>query len=186
VAHDRGKVDLFVTQVAGGPRLRLTDDEAREAAPDFSPDGNRIAFGRFSPGGEQPEVCVISALGGEAVPVVREATRPRWSPDGSRLAFVRLRRGEPSSVATVAADGSDSREVLAGDPLYWALRDLTWAPDGRSLVVARSTGGQATDLWLVPIGGGAARQVWNDRRGVQHHPDSPPTARDRHVRARHR
>jgi TolB protein len=166
VAHDRGKVDLFVTQVAGGARLRLTDDEAREAAPDFSPDGNRIAFGRFSPGGEQPEVCVISALGGEAVPVVRDATRPRWSPDGACLAFVRPRSGTPSSVATVAADGSDPREVLAGEPLYWALRDLSWAPDGRSLVVARSTGGQATELWLVPIGGGAARQVWDDPPGV--------------------
>jgi Tol biopolymer transport system component len=166
VAQDRGRVDLFVAQVAGGARLRLTNDDAREAAPDFSPDGDRIAFGRFSPGGEQPEVCVISALGGEAVPVAHDATRPRWSPDGSRLAFVRLRSGEPNSVAAVAADGSDQTEILAGDPLYWALRGLAWAPDGRSLAVARSTGGQATELWLVPIGGGAARRGWDDPSGV--------------------
>ena len=166
VAEDRGRVDLFVSQIAGGARLRLTEDEAREAAPDFSPDGNRIVFGRFSPGGEQPEVCVIPALGGEAVPVVRDAIRPRWSPDGSRLGFVRLHGGKLHSLAVVAADGSAPTEVLAGDPVYPFLRELAWAPDGRTLVVARSTGGQASELWLVPLAGDAARRAWDEPPGV--------------------
>jgi Tol biopolymer transport system component len=166
VADERGTVDLFVNQVAGGARLRLTDDEAREAAPDFSPDGNRLAFVRYPPGGEAPEGCVMPALGGTVVPVVRDAIRLRWSPDGSRLAFIRLQRGQPRTVATVGADGRDPVEVLAGDPVYPFPRDLAWAPDGRSLIVARSSGGQACELWLVPLDGGGARRLWDDPPGV--------------------
>jgi hypothetical protein len=60
--HD-GRVDLYVGRVRGGARVRLTDDEALEGSPRFSPDGERIAFSRRSSSGL--EIRVIPALGGD-------------------------------------------------------------------------------------------------------------------------
>lgn len=64
-AEEQGQVDLFVVRVAGGSRVRLTNDEAREAAPHFSPDGERIAFTRTDSNSGMPEIWIIAALGGQ-------------------------------------------------------------------------------------------------------------------------
>ena len=47
IASDAGNVNLYVRRVAGGERIRLTDDSAFKDDPSFSPDG----IGSPSPGG---------------------------------------------------------------------------------------------------------------------------------------
>ena len=42
-AEDTGRIDLFVRRVGGGAQVRLTNDDARETHPRFSPDGERAA-----------------------------------------------------------------------------------------------------------------------------------------------
>ena len=64
IAGDAGKVNLYVSRVAGGERIRLTDDAALKDDPAFSPDGDRIAFSRRRPDAARPEICLIPALGG--------------------------------------------------------------------------------------------------------------------------
>src|SRR5207247_2313714 len=73
IAGDAGKVHLYVSRVAGGERIRLTDDSALKDDPAFSPDGDRIAFSRRRPDATRPEICLIPALGGRAVPVIPDA-----------------------------------------------------------------------------------------------------------------
>jgi Tol biopolymer transport system component len=166
IAGEAGHLDLYVRRVAGGEPVRLTDDSSAKDGPSFSPDGDRIAFGRHRPDAQTPEICVIPALGGRAIPVISDGDSPEWSPDGTRLAFVLDRRGEPEAVATAAADGSDLRTLLRADAdlpyFYWP----SWAPDGTQLAISRSAGGIMQEVWLVPATGGPARRMWQDPPGV--------------------
>ncbi len=80
--------DLFVARIDGTQYRRLTDDEFRDRAPTWSPDGRQLAFysdrsgnyelWRIRPDGSGLEQ--MTAFGGG----VNFAT---WAPDGSMLAF---------------------------------------------------------------------------------------------------
>ncbi|MBI3669281.1 MAG: serine/threonine-protein kinase, partial [Acidobacteria bacterium] len=165
VAEDGGKLDLFVSRVAGGERVRLTSDAAHEARPAFSPDSEHVAFTRLR-ADASPEICVIPSLGGEAVPVAAGALHPAWSPDGTRLAFVLRKPGQPEELATAAADGTDLRIILPGDGDYPFLLHPSWSPDASQVAVVRSTGGIAREIWLVPSRGGLPRRLSADPPGV--------------------
>ena len=166
VAQDQGRHDLFVSRVAGGARVRLTNDEALESSPEFSPDGERIVFTRVGSETRRPEICIVPTLGGQAARVQSDGLDAAWSPDGSRLVFVLRRPGEGDALVTCAADGTNLVPRLHSDGNYPFFRHPAWSPAGNQLVVVRSTGGLAGELWSVPIEGGAPHRLWEDAPGV--------------------
>ncbi len=166
IAGDAGNVNLYVRRVAGGERIRLTDDAALKDDPSFSPDGDRIAFARRRPDSTRLEICVIPALGGRATPVIADGRTPAWSPDGSHLAFIQIRRGEPEALAVAAADGSDMRILLKADAVYPFFNRPVWSPDASLVAFSRSGGGIAQEIWLMPAAGGQPRRMWQDPPGV--------------------
>jgi eukaryotic-like serine/threonine-protein kinase len=166
VAEDQAHMDLFVGRVAGGGRVRLTDDEAREIGPQFSPDGEHILFTRLGAENKLPEIWVVPTLGGHAARVVSNASDAAWSPDGSRIAFVIRQPSQGDALATAAADGTGASTVLRSDALYPFFRNPVWSPDGSQLRVVRSAGGIAGDLWLVPLKDGSPRRLSKDLPGV--------------------
>jgi eukaryotic-like serine/threonine-protein kinase len=159
VAEDeRGQFDLYVSRVAGGGRVRVTNDAARESRPRFSPDGERIVFARRRAGSPASEICAVPALGGETT-VITSGSQPVWAPEGQRIAFVRLATDGRQWIATANADGHDVRDLVAGDGAYPFVRAPAWSPDARSIVFVRGTGGVAGELWVVPSAGGAPRKL---------------------------
>ncbi|MBU1258656.1 MAG: amidohydrolase, partial [Alphaproteobacteria bacterium] len=79
---------LWTMPVAGGPLKRLTGDFDDLAQPDWSPDGNRIAFQSYRSGNFH--IWSVAADGSD----MRQHTdgllddrEPRWSPDGRTIAF---------------------------------------------------------------------------------------------------
>lgn len=158
--------DLYVTRVAGGERMKLTNDASRKEWPAFSADGERIVFARRLVGEPEEEICTVPTLGGQIVIVAQGGTMPAWSPDGARIAFVRQKAGEAETLAIMSLDGNEPRTILAGDAIYPFLGRPAWSRDGQAIAVARSRGGDSREIWLVPVNGGTATQLTHGTGGV--------------------
>ncbi len=166
VAFREGHTDLFIGRSAGREHIRLTNDDAEEGMPNFSPDGEHIVYTRFGSETGLSELYIIPTLGSQAVHVMEHALDAAWSSDGKRLAFVLRRPGEGDALATSTTEGTDVSIVMRADAAYPFFRAPSWSPDGKSLVVTRSSGGSAGEIWLVPVDGASPRRLSNDPPGI--------------------
>jgi serine/threonine-protein kinase len=152
-----GHRDLYVRRVAGGQVIRLTNDDAAESTPRFSPDGESIVFARRSSDAAEPAIWIMPALGGAPALVIRDGQSPAWAPSGDRIALVRREAGRPDVMATVRSDGTEFHEIYRDAPPYLVLRALDWSPDGSEIALVRSLGGGAGEIWRVSLDGRSAR-----------------------------
>lgn len=108
-----GTVALFVVDADGSGVTRLTPWRMNAEGASWSPDGERILFGAggtfftVRPDGTDITGIEMHTGAGFAFPF-----DPSWSPDGTRLVFsMYRRRTDQVDIFTVAADGSDLRQI---------------------------------------------------------------------------
>jgi len=80
----------------GSEQRRLTQNDANEFTPCWSPDGLKIAFASNREGSGRAEIYIMRTDGSELRKVTNDpgrATEPAWSPDGSKIAFTSNRDG---------------------------------------------------------------------------------------------
>ena len=149
-----GNPEVYTIMANGSGLRRLTETEALEGGPRWSPDGGRIAFHSNRDG--NLEIYTMDDQGGD----VRRLTEhpaadfsPTWSPDGTRMAFVSERDGNPE-IYVMNADGSHVQR-LTNNPAA----DLmpAWSPDGKQIVFVSDRGG-AQELYLMDANGGNVAQ----------------------------
>lgn len=173
---DSGRIDIYVARVAGGGRIRLTNDDDAEAGPRFSHDGERVAFAISQRSRPTPEIRILPALGGEVLGTIPNAHSPAWSRDG-RLAYLRQQAPTASmELAVSSSNGADTRTILRGDSAFPFLRNPAWSVDGAEIAVVRGTGGIAGEIWLVRASGGSPRKLGSDPPAA--HSDWPSYAPD--------
>jgi hypothetical protein len=110
---------------ADGTGLRqLTDSATGGGGPIVSPDGARIAFGRYEEAYWESEVPFIYVMDADGSNLRRVSwgVATSWSPDGSTIAMDAY--GFTSGTYLVAADGSGTQPFLSD------ARQPVWAPDG--------------------------------------------------------
>jgi TolB protein len=105
----RSGLDQVWTMYADGTDpVQLTFDAVfKGQVPDWSPDGQKLAYAAGDPG----DVLVMDADGGNQHVVVGGPTDdfgPSWSPDGESLAFIRF---DDRTVYVATADGNDAHAV---------------------------------------------------------------------------
>jgi dipeptidyl aminopeptidase/acylaminoacyl peptidase len=172
----------------GYPARQFTTGTADDIDPRWSPDGSRILFrsDRLKPGSDDYRLFVLSATGGEGLPLGElegELSQPAWSPDGRWVAVLRkdpetedviARKKERDDAIVVEenprftrlwvvdADSSHARCLTTGEREN---RSFAWSPDSLSLVTITTDAPEydATfgpgDLWQVFVEGRSPRRV---------------------------
>ena len=108
IEENRGNADIWLLSLEGGEPRRLTTNKASDTQPDWSPDGQRIAFIAKRDDDKAAQLYVIPAAGGEAerlTDMPLAVSSPRWLPDGKRIAFV-------SPVIAGAESPADTRKAV--------------------------------------------------------------------------
>jgi Tol biopolymer transport system component len=91
-SDDEGWSDIFVMNPDGTGIVNLTNNEAWDKAPAWSPDGSRIVFVRevsTDPESSPVETIFLMDADGANVMHLTEGANPSWSPQGNRILFER-------------------------------------------------------------------------------------------------
>jgi Tol biopolymer transport system component len=127
---------LFVTNLDGSEKQLLTDGSYPVGAPQWSADGQKVAFMATAPGGGPIDIYVVDAGGGEPVNLTQSPANdsfPKWSPDGLKIAFLSDRDGNPE-IYVMDADGNNQTN-LTNNPANESLQgDFAWSPDGTQIL----------------------------------------------------
>ena len=130
-----------------------------DSAPQFSPDGSKIAFTSDRSG--NAEIWVSDSDGSSSSQLTSfdgpAVTTPRWSPDGGRIAFDSDAAGE-YDIWVIGANGGKPQRMTT-DPANDG--NPSWSHDGRWIYFDSARTGEQ-QVWKIPANGGEAIQVTRD------------------------
>jgi Tol biopolymer transport system component/DNA-binding winged helix-turn-helix (wHTH) protein len=159
-SHGTGKWDIVRVDLKSSARKVLTDQllssNEQDAAPEFSPDGKRIAFQSWRSGSQ--EIWICSADGSDPVQLTTFGGAltgsPHWSPDGRQIAFD-SRPGGRAHIFLTSPDGGVPRALTSGN-----YNDIvpSWSPDGKTIYFGSIRRG-GYQIWKVAASGGSPQQL---------------------------
>ena len=123
-------IDIYVINADGSERTRLTDDDAYNRHPAWSPDGSRIAFD--SKRGPDSYIYVINSDGSGLTRLTDDSSDdsfPVWSPDGTQIAYASYRDGW-YYIYVMNTDGSEQIELTDNAAMD---TNPVWSPDGSKI-----------------------------------------------------
>lgn len=135
---------------------RAIASSGRNNSPQYSPDGQRIAFVSDRSGAWELWVCGADGSQPRQLTSFRGPMlgTPHWSPDGRWIAFD-ARPGDHSKIFLIASDGGQPRQLAVND---FEERMPNWSADGRSVYFNSTRSGEVR-LWKVALDGSNPRQI---------------------------
>lgn len=149
------QIDLRST-ASPKPVVKLLSSTQQDSAPQYSPNGSRIAFQSWRSGNQEIWTCLSD--GSQLVKLTNFGGpltgSPSWSPDGQQIAFD-SRTGGHSHIYVVGVNGGTPRPVTDG-----AFNDIvpSWSRDGRWLYFGSNRSG-SWQIWRVAASGGEPEQL---------------------------
>ena len=176
---DKGRYDLWLSDLDGGEAVQLTTNEANDTSPAWSPNGRYVLF--LSSRGGSNQVWRIPMTGGEAQPVTRlplDVESFRVSPTGDHLVVstsVYLDCNDLECTAERNAEAEDSKVTgQRYDQLFMRHWDH-WLDDKRSqlFAIALDDNGNAGDsaIRLTQLDADVPSRVWGGNEEYAISPD---------------
>ena len=162
--------DIYTIEATGGAGTRIVNNQLGDYTPEWSPNGNKIAFITFvyDAGTYYNHIFTVRPDGSGQAQLTFgrfKDSNPAWSPDGSKIAFNSDRDGD-QEIYVMNADGSGQTR-LTTRPGYDG--EPTWSPDGNRIAFV-SHRNNNDDIYLMNADGTAEVRLTNDIK-----PDSAPS-----------
>jgi Tol biopolymer transport system component len=160
----------------GGGLTQITSNPGGDDVPgDWSPNGSRIVFARFSASFDFEGLFVVNRNGTGLKQIIpadfNVSSFGRWSPQGNEIVFSRhVTPDFHSSIWAVHADGTGLHEINVqpasacgganADPTAKGCNEPTWSPDGTKIAFVRSFHNDVDgEIYTVNVDGTGLRQI---------------------------
>ncbi len=160
VTYKGGAPEIWGQMKPGGPQVKIYPRSAKPEghcfAPNWSPDGKRIAFSQGDRRGNS-DIVVLDVESGRARRLTDSNcinTEPSWNPSGTQIAFTSDREGSPQ-IYMMEDDGSNVRR-LTQEGAYNA--SACWSPGGGMVAYVSRFEGKF-DLFVYKLGEGKSYQI---------------------------
>lgn len=186
-------MNIYTQIVDTGEPLQLTRHPNDDFAPEWSPDGQQIAFVRSDESGGGSTIWLVPSLGGPEKRLISRniSGNPRiaWSPDGNRIAFTdRPEPDAPNAVFEVEVSTGDVTQLTHATSQHWGDHTPSYAPDGKSLtfIASVSAGTHAifrlnrqtgTKEQLTPVPTRISGQTWGTDSSLLYYITDQPESR---------
>ena len=152
--------DIYIMDANGNNPRRLTNHQAWDSSPSWSPDGQKIAFVSNRDG--NVEIYVMDADGSNPRNLTNHPMwdeHPSWSPDGQKIAFVSKRDGNVE-IYVMDADGNNTRRLT--NSVGFNVAEPSWSPDGQKIAFASTQNGvKISAIYIMDADGRNPRRLTN-------------------------
>jgi TolB protein len=160
---DYGTAQVVLVPLSGGSIRRVTQGAAVTFPMTWFRHGEALNYYGTTPGGGL-QSFVYEMASGQSRPLVPAEKRSNLgvaSPDGSHVAYFVI-DGSKTTIWVADGDGSHPRQ-LTTEGFEGLVQYQEWSPDSKELLYESTRTGHS-DLWVLPIDGGPARQLTHDVR----------------------
>lgn len=147
--------EIYSYELSDGSVDQLTDRNGVLTSPEYSPDGQMIAFTRWAPRTDRYQIMTMENNGNNPNNIPRiEGWDPTWSPDGKRILFASNMNG--STQLYVVREEGRGLQQISNLPSIRGRSD--WSPDGQNIV---TYSGEAwhRELYIMNADGSNVRQL---------------------------
>ena len=147
--------ELYRVNIDGSNMTRLTNTRENETNPQWSPDGLKIAAGRFAQANDS--VLVLDSDGKNLHDVIfapNYGYAPFWSPDGQKIAFVSWQTNYTYKAHAMNSSGTQHRQFEQAMGKPWTANP--WSLDGKYIAYSYVTtmklfGPEKADVHLINV-----------------------------------